>query len=88
MHINIVPISHFLELINIDRLPLFFFFFFIFYSVDLLGVLVFLILIVLACRLMVLKISSKFELRRFCRTTGAVAMVTVQGLDNLWALFF
>jgi T-complex protein 1 subunit theta len=24
---------------------------------------------------MVLKISSKFELRRFCRTTGAVAMV-------------
>ena len=33
--------------------------------------------IVLACRLMVLKISSKFELRRFCRTTGAVAMVAV-----------
>lgn len=28
-----------------------------------------------ACRLMVLKISSKFELRRFCRTTGSVAMV-------------
>ncbi|KAF1860145.1 hypothetical protein Lal_00033759 [Lupinus albus] len=26
-------------------------------------------------KLMVLKISSKFELRRFCRTTGAVAMV-------------
>ncbi|RYR32375.1 hypothetical protein Ahy_A10g046958 isoform A [Arachis hypogaea] len=26
-------------------------------------------------RLMVLKISSKFELRRFCRTTGAVAML-------------
>lgn len=26
-------------------------------------------------RIMVLKISSKFELRRFCRTTGAVAMV-------------
>lgn len=25
--------------------------------------------------LMVLKISSKFELRRFCRTTGAVAML-------------
>lgn len=30
-----------------------------------------------ACRLMVLKISSKFELRRFCRTTGSVAMVSV-----------
>nr|KYP76642.1 T-complex protein 1 subunit theta [Cajanus cajan] len=28
-----------------------------------------------ACRLMVLKISSKFELRRFCRTTGFVAML-------------
>ncbi|XP_030924256.1 T-complex protein 1 subunit theta-like [Quercus lobata] len=28
-------------------------------------------------KLMVLKISSKFELRRFCRTTGAVAMVAV-----------
>ncbi|XP_062093704.1 T-complex protein 1 subunit theta-like [Humulus lupulus] len=27
-------------------------------------------------KLMVLKISSKFELRRFCRTTGAVAMVS------------
>ncbi|XP_062110950.1 T-complex protein 1 subunit theta-like [Humulus lupulus] len=26
-------------------------------------------------KLMVLKISSKFELRRFCRTTGAVAMM-------------
>jgi T-complex protein 1 subunit theta len=26
---------------------------------------------------MVLKISSKFELRRFCRTTGSVAMVSV-----------
>lgn len=26
-------------------------------------------------RLMVLKISSKFELRRFCRTTSAVALV-------------
>ncbi|KAI5671773.1 hypothetical protein M9H77_12137 [Catharanthus roseus] len=26
-------------------------------------------------RLMVIKISSKFELRRFCRTTGAVAML-------------
>ncbi|KAL9269634.1 T-complex protein 1 subunit theta-like protein, partial [Drosera capensis] len=27
-------------------------------------------------KLMVLKISSKFELRRFCRTTGAVALVS------------
>ncbi|KAF2288226.1 hypothetical protein GH714_005175 [Hevea brasiliensis] len=26
-------------------------------------------------KLMVLKISSKFELRRFCRTTGAVALL-------------
>lgn len=26
---------------------------------------------------MVLKISSKFELRRFCRTTGAVAIVSI-----------
>jgi len=40
--------------------------------------------VVLACRLMVLKISSKFELRRFCRTTGAIAMVTILGVDNLW----
>ncbi|CAM6103365.1 unnamed protein product [Calypogeia fissa] len=29
-------------------------------------------------KLMVLKISSKFELRRFCRTTGAVAQVKLQ----------
>ncbi|KAG9132989.1 hypothetical protein Leryth_015371 [Lithospermum erythrorhizon] len=28
-------------------------------------------------KLMVLKISSKFELRRFCRTTGAVAMLSM-----------
>ena len=27
------------------------------------------------CMLMVLKISSKFDLLRFCRTTGAVALV-------------
>lgn len=33
--------------------------------------------VLLHCRLMVLKISSKFELRRFCRTTGAVAMVSL-----------
>ncbi|XP_047338127.1 T-complex protein 1 subunit theta-like [Impatiens glandulifera] len=32
-------------------------------------------------KLMVLKISSKFELRRFCRTTGAVAMLKL-GLPN------
>ncbi|CAI5464801.1 unnamed protein product [Closterium sp. Yama58-4] len=29
-------------------------------------------------KLMVLKISSKFELRRFCRTTGAVSLVKLQ----------
>lgn len=29
-------------------------------------------------KLMVLKISSKFELRRFCRTTGAVSLVRLQ----------
>ncbi|KAL0903609.1 hypothetical protein M5K25_028000 [Dendrobium thyrsiflorum] len=32
-------------------------------------------------KLMVLKISSKFELRRFCRTTGAVALLKL-GLPN------
>lgn len=30
---------------------------------------------------MVLKISSKFELRRFCRTTGAVALVSIPTHD-------
>ncbi|KAF3442210.1 hypothetical protein FNV43_RR16126 [Rhamnella rubrinervis] len=36
-------------------------------------------------KLMVLKISSKFELRRFCRTTGAVAMLKLSqpNPDNL-----
>jgi hypothetical protein len=33
---------------------------------------------------MVLKISSKFEMRRFCRTTGAVAIVR----SLLFELFF
>lgn len=36
---------------------------------------------VFGCRLMVLKISSKFELRRFCRTTGTVAMVSRQHIS-------
>lgn len=31
---------------------------------------------ILVYRLMVLKVSSKFELRRFCRTTGAIALVS------------
>ncbi|GER39950.1 thermosome subunit 1 [Striga asiatica] len=37
-------------------------------------------------KLMVLKISSKFELRRFCRTTGAVGLVSLRdrlGLKSL-----
>lgn len=34
-------------------------------------------------RLMVLKISSKFELRRFCRTTGAVAMVNLLLIEEI-----
>uniref|UniRef100_A0A453MP70 Uncharacterized protein n=1 Tax=Aegilops tauschii subsp. strangulata TaxID=200361 RepID=A0A453MP70_AEGTS len=29
---------------------------------------------IMVYRLMVLKVSSKFELRRLCRTTGAVAL--------------
>lgn len=32
---------------------------------------------------MVLKISSKFELQRFCRTTSAVAIVSILGLFNM-----
>lgn len=35
---------------------------------------------------MVLKISSKFELRRFCRTTGAIAMVRFLASDNVLKL--
>ncbi|KAL8463913.1 hypothetical protein ACS0TY_033743 [Phlomoides rotata] len=31
---------------------------------------------------MVLKISSKFELRRFCRTTGAVSLLKLSQLDQ------
>lgn len=36
---------------------------------------------------MVLKISSKFELRRFCRTTGAVALVSQLAFDNSLEIF-
>ena len=31
---------------------------------------------------MVLKISSKFELRRFCRTIGDVSLVSLLAFDN------
>lgn len=42
---------------------------------------------IIAYRLVVLKISSKFELRRFCRTTGSVAMVCVFAYLVMWRCF-